>query len=198
MGPIALAVLLIGIFSPAGAVEPTRTVDGRSFVLVGSAERKKDDVKFYDMALYVDEVEARRAFPALVMRAGGKDHRRLTGDDHAQSFLVWGRFPKLAILKFARKTTAIELRQELRDGFEDGTKGADALLALLGDMDAGDELVIRTGGEGEIILVDGADKKSAHPNPKLVRALWNVWLGTKSISPDVRRALVDKIDVLGK
>src|SRR5262249_49924166 len=80
--------------------EAVRTVEGRPYALVGLGVRKKFVVKVYAMALYVDEADGRHAFPALVSRAGGHDHAKLTSGDHAQSFVMWGTFGKVAVLHF--------------------------------------------------------------------------------------------------
>src|SRR5258708_1915045 len=63
----------------------TRPWDNRRFILLGSGST---DV--YAIALYVDETPAHRAFPALTVRAGGRQHSRLLAGDHAQEFVVWG------------------------------------------------------------------------------------------------------------
>src|SRR5690349_7348381 len=67
------------------AFAPTRVVDGRTFVLTGEGVHRTGGVAQYAMALYVDELDARRAFPALVARAGGRARAQLLAGDHAQS-----------------------------------------------------------------------------------------------------------------
>ena len=53
-----------------------------------------------------------------------------------------------------------------------------------------------------VVLLVGADSKDdvkqAPPSPKLERALWSVWLGTKPVSIDLRRALLERLDTLGR
>src|SRR5579859_4765668 len=92
------------------AFDAVRTVDGRPYALVGVGVRKKFLVKVYAMALYIDEAEGRHAFPALVSRAGGHDHARLTSGDHAQSFVIWGTFGKLAVMHFVRGVDVAKIR----------------------------------------------------------------------------------------
>src|SRR5947207_2451636 len=77
-------------------------VDGRRLMMTGQGARVRDGDKLYDVQVWIDETDARRAFPALAMRAGGRDKARLTRGDHAPAFLVWGRFNKQAVFKFAR------------------------------------------------------------------------------------------------
>jgi hypothetical protein len=35
-------------------------------------------------------------------------------------------------------------------------------------------------------------------NPRLAQAIWNIWLGPKPINPELRKALVGRIDALAK
>ena len=44
-------------------------VDGRQLARVGGGARVVDGAKWYDMTLWVDETDGKRAFPALAMRA---------------------------------------------------------------------------------------------------------------------------------
>lgn len=171
------------------------TVDGRKLVLVGAGARVVDGQKLYDIQIWIDDQDGRRAFPALAMRAGGRDHARLVRGDHAPAFLVWGRFTKQAVLTFAREVPAATIRADLQ-GALDAVKGADALLALVGDAAAGDQWLLTTRDNGEIELSVGGDTRQAPQSPRLSRALWKVWLGARPLSVELRRQLVDKIDTL--
>jgi len=182
---------------PAAARPKPHTVDGRPLVLVGRGERVRDGEKLYDMQMWIDEEDGRRAFPALAMRAGGRNRAHLTRGDHATAFLVWGRFNKQAIFKFARAVPAATMREEIKSALEE-VKDADALLALFGDAAAGDEWVLTTRDNGQIELAMGDQKKQAPQSPKLERALWNVWLGQKPLSVELRRQLIEQIDTLGR
>src|SRR5438105_11977039 len=90
--------------------ETVRNVEGRPYTLVGAGVRKKFVVKVYAMALYLDEAEGRHAFPALVSRAGGSAHAKITGGDHAQSFVMWGTCGKLGWLHCVRNVDAAKIR----------------------------------------------------------------------------------------
>jgi hypothetical protein len=197
-----IGIILAGVIGVASAAPKSgRTVDGRPLVLVGQGARVKDGDKLYDMQMWIDEEDGRRAFPALAMRAGGRDKARIVRGDHAPAFLVWGRFTKQAVLKFARAVPAATMRDDLKSALAD-VKGADALLAMFAeDADAGDEWVLTTRDNGEIELRTGDDKddrKQAPQSPKLERALWDVWLGAKPLSVDLRRQLIEKINLLGQ
>lgn len=193
---IALALALVGgAAAAAGKAHEARRVDGRPLVKVGEGTRVRDGQKLYEMELWLDEQDARRAFPALVMRAGGHDHARLTRGEHAPAFVVWGHFTKQAVLTFARAVPAATMRRDVGGELGD-VKGADALLALFVDAKAGDRWVLTTGDNGQIALdLDGAKKKGPE-SPKLVRALWEVWLGKRPLSTELRQSLVEHIDVL--
>lgn len=172
-------------------------VDGRKLVMVGQGPRVRDGEKLYDLQMWIDETDGRRAFPALAMRAGGRDKARLVRGDHGPAFLVWGRFNKQAVFKFAKAVPAAAMREEIKAGLE-SVGGADAFLALIGDADAGDEWTLTTRDNGEIELRCGDEAKDVEPNPKLQRALWNVWLGPRPLSVELRRQLIEKIDLLGR
>jgi Chalcone isomerase-like len=188
--------------------ESNLTVEGRPFVLLGAGVRKKFVVKVYAMALYVDETDARHAFPALVSRAGGHDHAKLTSSDHAQSFVMWGTFGKRAVLHFVRDVDAAKIRDAFAEGLEDelSDKGpadlkqaAKQFLDLFDqDMKDGQEIVIHTGADGKIDVTLPGVTKHGPESGKLARSVWGIWLGQKPISADLRRALVERIDVLGR
>jgi hypothetical protein len=194
--------------STGQSFEAAATVEGRPYVLLGAGVRKKVLIKVYAMALYVDEAEARHGFPALVSRAGGRDHAKLTASDHAQSFVMWGTFGKMAILHFVRDVDAGKIRGAFEDSLEDELsdksppemkQAAKQFLDLFDhDMKEGQEISIRTSADGKIEATVAGVKKSGPQNAKLARAVWGIWIGAKPISADLRRALVERIDVLGK
>jgi hypothetical protein len=198
-----VAMVVFGCLAAAAAAPKStaHTVDGRPLVLVGEGARVKDGDKLYDMQIWIDEEDGRRAFPALAMRAGGRDKARITRGDHAPGFLVWGRFTKQARFKFARAVPAATMRDDVKSALED-VKGASEVAAMFADdADAGDEWVLTTRDNGEIELRTGEgkeDRKQAPQSPKLSRALWNVWLGAKPLSVELRRQLIEKIDLLGR
>ena len=195
-------MLCAGLLGVAGAApKGGRAVDGRPLVLVGQGARVKDGEKLYDMQMWIDEEDGRRAFPALAMRAGGRDKARIVRGDHAPAFLVWGRFTKQALFKFAKAVPAATMRDDVKSALAD-VKGADAVAAMFAeDADEGDEWVLTTRDNGEIELRTGdekEDRKVGPQSPKLQRALWDVWLGAKPVSLELRRQLIEKISLLGQ
>ena len=179
------------------AASKDHTVDGRALVRIGGGARIVDGTKWYDATLWVDDVDGKRAFPALAMRAGGRDKARLVHGDHAPAFVVWGRFNKQLVIHFAKAVSAKELRDDLAAVIEPG-KGAEQFVALLGDAAAGDEWLLTTKDNGELQLDTGGETKTTPASPKLVRAVWDIWLGGKPLSPELRQSLIGNIDLLGR
>jgi len=197
-----ISVLLLGLLSTGGAAKTPpapHTVDGRPLVLVGQGALVKDGDKLYDMQMWIDEEDGRRAFPALAMRAGGRDKAKIVRGDHAPAFLVWGRFTKQAVFKFAKAVPAATMRDEIKNALGNAP-GGDAVAAMFAqDAAAGDEWVLTTGDNGQIKLTIGDQGDRLAPqSPKLERALWNIWLGNKPVSTELRHALIEKIDLLGR
>jgi hypothetical protein len=180
-----------------------RTVDGKRHLLLGSATSTD-----YAIALYVEESEARRHFPALAARAGGRAKARLLASDHAQQFVLWGRFTKLVAVRPTkeqlpstrlRDVVAAGLAEDLGDkASPELKKWSDELLALFDrDLKEGEELVLSIDGDGHITLELGAERREAPQSPKLGRATLGTWLTAKSAG-ELKRALVDRIELLGK
>jgi hypothetical protein len=191
---LALATILL-LAASAGAEDfaPTRVADGRTLVITGSGEVKGE----YQMALYIDEIDARRAFPALAARAGGRSKAKLMAADHSQSFVVWGHFTKLAVLHALKPLSAESMRTWIKEGLQDPK--ADAFLALIDkDLPEGGDLTLRTFDDGRIELDLDGERRTAPQSHKLARAIWKIWLADKPAQPELRKALVEKIELLGR
>ncbi len=186
-------MVALGTAARAEDFAPTRVADGRTLVITGTGEVKGE----YQMALYIDELDARRAFPALAARAGGRTKARLSAQDHSQSFVVWGHFTKLAVIHALKTIDAESVRGIFKEGLVDAK--ADAFLALLDkDLREGGELTLRTFDDGRIELDLDGEKRTVPQSAKLARAIWKVWLADKPAQPELRKALVDKIELLGR
>ncbi|HEX4462969.1 MAG TPA: hypothetical protein VIA18_33580 [Polyangia bacterium] len=179
------------------AASKDHTVDGRALLRIGGGARVVAGTKWYDATLWVDDVDGKRAFPALAMRAGGRDKARLVHGDHAPAFVIWGRFNKQLVIHFAKAVSAKELRDDMSEALE-ADKNRDAFLAILGDAAAGDEWLLTTKDNGELQLDAGGETKTTPPSPKLVRAVWSIWLGPKALAPELRQSLIGNIDLLGR
>jgi hypothetical protein len=204
MRPALLACVLVSLGAApapeAPAFAETRTTaDGRTLALTGLAK-----IRDVSIALYVDELDARRAFPALIARAGGRSRAKLLASDHAQSFVVWGHFTKLAVIRLGKPLTPAEIRELWKPGFDDELDKATPELKKLGEgvlnlfdreLKAGDEIVLRTDSEGRIEVDLAGEKRLGPASPKLARALWSAWLGGKA---ELRKPLVEKVDLLGR
>jgi hypothetical protein len=190
------------------ALDARKMVDGRAYTLVGIGVRKKLFAKVYTMGLYAEDVEAKRAFPSLAIKAGGSDKAKLTEGDRAQAFLIWGAFNKIGVLHFVRDVEGAKVREAFEDGLADELSAkapADVreatqefLKLCEHDVKNGDELMIHTGPDGRVDVSLGAEARGAVQNLKLVRAIWSMWLGPKPVAKDLRGELVNRIDELGR
>ena len=184
------------------------TYQGKPYTLVGVALRKKFIIKVYAMGLYVEQVAGHQAFPSLVEKAGGRDRAKLLAGEKAQTFVSWGHFGKLAVLHFVRDVDKDKIQEAYREGLKgalsdkappDLSRDAQTFIGLFDrDLKEGQELRIHTDEGGKITLEIAGHKKEGPQNPILCRALWDIWLGQKTISKDMQRGLVERIDELGK
>jgi long-chain acyl-CoA synthetase len=182
--------------------------DGKAYTLVGTGVRKKFIVKVYAMALYVENVDGKRAFSSLATKAGGSDQAKLTEGDRAQSFLIWGSFGKVAVMQFVRDVDGAKIKGAFEEGFADElsdkapadvrTATQEFLKLFDKDLKTGDQIVLRTSADGKIDVSIGGQAKGSVQNAKLVRALWSIWLGGHPISKELRADLVNRISELGK
>lgn len=184
-----------------------RKQDGKDYHLIGTGLRKKAFFKVYAMGLYLED-GARQAFPSLVAKAGGPTRDKLLDGDRAQSFVAWGRFGKLAVMRFLRDVDKDKIQGAYRESLEaalsdkapaDLKRDAEAFVLLFDrDVKEGQELHIGTDDAGRIAVQIAGVKKSGPQNPQLCRAIWEIWLGSKPISKEMRKSLVERIDVLAK
>jgi hypothetical protein len=159
------------------------------------------------MALYAEEAGAKQAFPSLVSKAGGRERDKLLQGDRAQTFVAWGRFAKLGVLRFFRDVDKGKIQGAYRDSLADALsdkapsdlrRDAEAFVTLFDrDMREGQEIKIHTDDNGKVTVEIGGQKKDGPQNPQLCRAIWEIWLGPKTISKDLRKGLVERIDQLG-
>lgn len=221
--PLLLLPVWLGLsclsLAPARAEEVAEPASGRKFQssityagkpysLVGTALRKKFVVKVYAIGLYVDDAAARQAFPSLVTKAGGKEREKLLEGDRSHTFVAWGRFGKLAVMQFLRDVDKGKIQEAYRDSLEGAlsdkapselSRDANAFVALFDkDVREGQELRIATDEAGKITVEIAGQKKEGPQNPQLARAIWEIWLGQKSILGGGRKGLVDRIDTLGR
>lgn len=175
----------------------TLNYGGKGYSLLGVGVRKKFVVKVYAMGLYGESTGAKQAYPALAGKGGG---------DKVQQFVVYGRFAKLAVLRFVRDVDKDKIQEAYRESLgpalaAGGALQADAqaFLALFDkDVKSGQELRIATDEGGKVTVEIAGQKKSGPQSPQLSRAIWEIWLGSKPISTDMRKTLVERVDELGK
>jgi hypothetical protein len=183
------------------------TIDGEPYTLIGAGARKVFGFKVYAMGLYLEDEPARRGFPDLAARAGGSDHDSLARGDLAHQFVVLGSFGKAALLHFVRNVTAKETRDAYREALGDDANGkaspelkrdSEAFLALFDDLKDGDNCWIRTTASGQVIVETHGRKRVGPTNQRLAHDIWDIWLGQKPISSDLKKGMLDRIDTLGR
>jgi tetratricopeptide (TPR) repeat protein len=181
--------------------------DQKPFTLLGVGARKVYGFKVYAMALYVEDAPARQAFVRLAAQAGGSDHTTLLRGDLANQWLVMSEFGKVAVLHFVRKVSAKETRDAYREALGDTAnskappdlkRDAEAFLNLFDDVKEGENIVIRTSGKGEVVVEAHGQKKVGPTNLRLSHDIWDIWMGQKPISADLKKSLIDRIDTLGR
>ena len=181
--------------SSGTAYQETRTVGGKTYQFLGTGLRKKFVIKVYAIGLYVEQAGAKAAY-ASGAGAG------------PQSFVINGSFGKLAALRFLRDVDKGKIQEAYRDSLEGAlsdkapselSRDANAFVALFDkDVREGQELRIATDEAGKITVEIAGQKKEGPQNPQLARAIWEIWLGQKSILGGGRKGLVDRIDTLGR
>jgi hypothetical protein len=182
-------------------------VDGVPYTLIGAGARKVYGFKVYAMGLYLEDEPARKGFPALAARAGGSDHDSLARGDLAHQFVVLGDFGKAALLHFVRNVSGKDTRDAYREALGDDIgknaspdlkRDAEAFLAMFDDIKDGEDLTIRTTGAGQVIVEARGQKKVGPTNVRLAHDIWDIWLGQKPISADLKKGMLDRIDTLGR
>lgn len=200
---------------PLPFVEPTTKhtyqtwikIDGVPYTLIGAGARRVFGFKVYAMGLYLEDEPARRAFPELAAKAGGSDHDSLARGDLAHEFVVLGDFGKAALLHFVRNVSAKETRDAYRECLADDVgprataelrRDTEQFLALFDDIKDGEDLTIRTTGKGQVIVEAHGKRRVGPTNARLAHDIWDIWLGQKPISSDLKRSMLDRIDTLGR
>jgi len=184
------------------------THNGTGYVLTGVSFRSYLGFTVYGVGMYVQEEPARRAFPKLVQQAGGTELTQLRARDLAQNFVVLGEFGKLARMYFVRDVAAVKVRDAYRELLKDNLKSSVApqlrqqteqFLALFDrDMKTGEELLVMSDKSGLISVAVGDVKKDGPQSPTLAIDLWNLWLGPKPLTPELKQGLVERIATLGE
>jgi tetratricopeptide (TPR) repeat protein len=182
-------------------------VDGKTYTLLGAGARKVYGFKVYAMGLYVEDEPARASFPKLASQAGGSDHDTLMRGDLVNQWLVNSDFAKQATLHFVRNVSGKDTREAYRDCLVDDLNNkaspdlkaaTEQFLAMFDDIKDGENLTIRTLVDGTVIVEAHGQKKMGPKNVRLSHDLWDIWMGSKPISADLKKTLVDRIDTLGR
>jgi len=74
----------------------------------------------------------------------------------------------------------------------------EAFVALFDDVAAGEDVLIRSTPEGQIIVEAHGQKRLGPTNLRLSHDIWDLWLGAKPISSDLKKTILDRVDTLGR
>ncbi len=187
--------------------QTVQAYDGKPYTLLGVGARKVMGFKVYAMALYVEDEGARAAFPKLAQQAGGADRDSLLHSDLAYKFVVLGDFGKVAIMHFVRAVSANDTRKAYREALaalsgsgapSDLQRDIEAFVLLFDDIAAGEDVVVRSAPDGQISVEAHGQKKLGPKNLRLSHDVWELWLGQKPISGDLKKTILDRIETLGR
>lgn len=188
----------------SSATAPNLVFDGKGYLMVGRGQLAVSGIPPYTASLYLEHVGARAQFGSLTTRAPTR--AQLMSENRAQYFVIWGRFAKLMVLKFAKPATKAELTEMFRSGmpevFSDRApvelhKDADSFLRLFDrDVAEGQELRLHVSEQSQIDVYFDGQKQAGPQNAKLARHVIEIWLGYHSAARSLRQVLIDKIEVL--
>ena len=131
----------------------------------------------------------------------------MTQKDLAQQWLVPAEFGKVAVLHFLRSVSGKDTRDNYRDALGDAVSSraptevkaaAEQFVALFDDIKEGEDVTIRTTTDGQVIVEAHGQKKLGPRNVRLSHDIWDIWMGLKPISSDLKKVLIDRIDTLGR
>jgi tetratricopeptide (TPR) repeat protein len=183
------------------------TFADKPYTLIGVGARKVMGFKVYAMGLYLEDEPARRAFPKLAAQAGGSDRETLLHSDLAYKFIVLGEFGRMAMLHFVRAVSADDTRKSYREALTAAAgptastelkRDIEAFLQLFEDVKEGDDVIIRTTADGQLSVESKGKNRVGPKSLRLSHDVWDIWLGNKPISADLKRSIVDRIDTLGR
>lgn len=172
----------------------------------GVRTRTMVKVKVYAFGLYVDQAGARSALGAWK----GKTAADLARDQSLYAELLKGGFPMTLRLVMTRAVGADKMSEAFNEALAPRlaqaeqrgmTGGAEALARFRSfftdELAEGTELVFSRAGDKLIVSIGG--KQSGEiDNAALAWALFDVYLGTKSIVPDGKKSVVARLpEILG-
>ena len=203
-GTIAQTALDIGNHYGFGFSHLIHLGDSLDVDLADILDYLAGDYRTRAILLYLEHIGARAQFGSLTTRAPTR--AQLMSENRAQYFVIWGRFAKLMVLRFAKAATKAELTEMFRSGmpevFSDRTpvelrKDAESFLRLLDhDVAEGQELRLHISDQSQIDVYFDSQKLAGPQNAKLARHLIEIWLGYHSAARSLRQVLIEKIEVL--
>jgi hypothetical protein len=176
------------VTEPSTGVGFAPRIGDLSLLGVGRRTRTIFSVKVYAIGLYV--ADSALAGPLAVHR-GKLDQPAFYND------LLWGDFPKQAVLRFVRDVST----DQIRDAFRESLSAADparvrTFLGYFGDIKAGQECVLRWTPPGTLETTMAGQAKPPIADKDFAAAVFGVWLGPKPVQEDIKKGLVSRAPTL--
>lgn len=145
----------------------------------GSGGFEFSTTELYQISLYLDEEGARKALTGF----RGQNPSSLADDTKFQQAILDSDFPKMAVLKFAYKRAARDIREDIAERLGRGVRDSGKFLNYFRtDFQAGDEVLIRFDGRETLrTTVAGKDMPEIQ-NGDLSRGLLKMWIDRRTIS----------------
>jgi hypothetical protein len=184
--------------TPAGTQSLTGT---------GVRTRTAFKVKVYTFGLYVDAEGARRA----LSQWRGRSATDLSADGSVYDEILKGSFPMTVRLVMSRDVSAAQMAEAFDDALTPRVAqaaqrnmpgGADALpqfrTLFTTPLTRGTELLFTWSADDRLVVSIGGRQVGAIANRALAWALFDVYLGSKPISPEGKRSVIARLpEVLG-
>ena len=183
-------------------------VDGVPYTLIGAGARKVYGFKVYAMGLYLEDAPARKEFPALAAQRG-RQRPRFAGARRSGASVRRARRLRqvgAAALRalgqrqgHARRLSR-SARRRRRHATRRPTSSATPRRSSPCSTTSRTARIstIRTTGAGQVIVEAHGQKKLGPTNARLAHDIWDIWLGQKPISSDLKKGMLDRIDTLGR
>ena len=191
--PLAASAATVVDESTGQRFEVSQKAGGASYTCLAAGVRKFLMVKVYAVAFCVADAHAGEA------KKWAAEHHAEKGEDLADALEDDGKFfdavagmpgDKLVIMKLVRDVPKDKMAESFQDSLGSVLPAAkiDQLVAAIpGDAKEGQTVKLHSHGGSLTIEVDGAGRKV--DDPEVVKKLWRVWLGPKSVSPSLKEAL---------
>lgn len=178
-------------------------IEGMKYECLGAGVRKLTIVKVYALAFYVDAAHADSVVKSYLQAhhpglRGQPLFEALRKDVKFFDMLASTEHSRLVVLKMQRDLSRSQLASNIRRSLtpllpEDKLDRLDT--AITKGAEKGQ--VVKIYAVGPKLTVDVAGKIRVVDDEEVVRHLYSVWLGTKSVSPTLREDIARRVAQLG-